>query len=132
MERFDIAMGDRDAPTVNGNEKAKSSSSESSAKPESSISDDEPDEPIESRPRKKQKTVSKRESDAAMAARLQAEENGMARPTRGGASRKKGTAVKKSPKKKKKSATKVNSDDDSVEGSDGEKKANKRGGPFNA
>ena len=132
MERFDIANEKRHA-AANGHVNGKVSPSESDTKQSSPTPDnDEPVGPAE-RPRKKQRT-GKSESDAVLAARLQAEENGRARPTRGGSSRnstrKKGGIVKKSPKKKK-SAAKVNSDDDSAEGSDGEKKASKRGGAFN-
>ena len=60
---------------------------------------------------KKRKT--KVEDDAALAARLQAEEERMARPTRGGTSRKAAPTKKKTPKKKQKTSARVGASDDS-------------------
>ena len=51
------------------------------------------------------------DADAMMAARLQAEENARARPTRGGATRKTATVKKRTPKKK--TSNKVKAEDDS-------------------
>ena len=53
------------------------------------------------------------EDDAVLAARLQAEEERMARPTRRGASRKAAPVKKKTPKKKLKTSAKVGASDDS-------------------
>jgi hypothetical protein len=72
------------------------------------------------------------EKDAELAARLQAEENGRARSTRGGGVTKRKAPLKKEkPKKRKmKSKTKVGSDDDSIDGSgsDNDKKVDRKGG----
>lgn len=88
------------------------------------------DEPKAKKPKNHSKIE---EDDAAMAARLQDEENRMARPTRGGATRKKPTkknGVKKSPKKK--SSAKVRSDDDSSIKSGAEDDNKERKGGFHA
>lgn len=70
------------------------------------------------KPKKKRtKPTSAEEDDAAFAARLQAEENGRIRSTRGGATRKK-TPLNK--KKKKKSAAKVKEDGEGASGSEAE------------
>lgn len=83
-------------------------------------------------PKKKQKASrSTEDSDAAFAARLQAEENRAGRATRGAATgkRKAAPAKKVKKEKKKKSKARVGSDEDSdVEG--GEKKEVKRNGGF--
>lgn len=72
------------------------------------------------------------DADAMLAARLQAEENNLRRPTRGGGTRKRAAPLKKSPKKKAKSSTKIKSGDDSaVSSEDTEDKPSKRGGAFN-
>ncbi|KAL9060318.1 MAG: hypothetical protein Q9162_000722 [Coniocarpon cinnabarinum] len=146
-ERFDIVSSANEAaaaakpepngatstPKVNGTTSASSPTPNgvaSSASPLSTPASEEPEE----RPKKKQKK-SHGESDAALAARLQAEENGRSRPTRGGATRKKAPPVKKSTPKKKKSKTRVDEEDDSgAEGSGSEdpKKKRKPGGAFNA
>ena len=69
---------------------------------------------------KKRKTAV--DDDAQLAARLQAEEERLARPTRGGTSRKGASAKKKSPKKKNKTSAKIGASDDSdLEGSETEK-----------
>lgn len=71
-------------------------------------------------------------SDAALAARLQAEENSRVRPTRGIDKRKRSSAPKKGDKiKKRKSANKVRAEDDSdLAGESGEEKPKKRNGAF--
>jgi chromatin remodeling complex protein RSC6 len=81
-------------------------------------------------PKKKRKQTSKPDSDAKLAAMLQAQENSRTRSTRGGGSKK---VIKKTPKKpRKKSEKKVKAEDDSeVEvGSDGEVKEKVRKGGF--
>lgn len=90
-------------------------------------SDDSPNE--SSSPKKKRK-MEQHIDDAKLAAMLQAQENSLARPTRGGANRKTMTVRKKTPKKK--SAAKIKTGDDSdVElGSDGEPKEVVRKGGF--
>ena len=83
-------------------------------------------------PKKKRKVEPAMDADAMFAAKLQAEENSRARPTRGGANRK-SVVVKKKKKKipKKKTSDKVKAEDDSdldssVSGN--EKKVNRSGG----
>jgi len=65
----------------------------------------------ESPPKKRRKEPSV-DADAALAARLQAEEDKRARPTRGGSSRKSAPVKKKTPKKK--TAARVRGSDESV------------------
>jgi upstream activation factor subunit UAF30 len=79
-------------------------------------------------PPKKRKKL---DSDAKLAAKLQAEENSRARPSRNGVNKKPVAARKKSTPKKK-SAAKIKADDDSdLElNSDGEKKEVVRKGGF--
>ena len=88
-------------------------------------------------PKKKRKAEPAVDEDAAFAAKLQAEENSRARPTRGGVNRKSVAVNKKKKKKKKKTpkkktSDKVKAEDDSdLEGScseDQEKKVNRSGG----
>jgi len=70
------------------------------------------------------------EDDAAYAARLQAELNNSARPTRGGGPKPKPAPKKKTPKKK--SANKVTAEDDSdVESNGDDAEKSERGGAFN-
>ena len=72
------------------------------------------------------------DDDAAFAARLQAEENSRARPTRGGVNKKAIPAKKKKRTPKKKGSEKIKPEDDSdLEGSGDEaadKKVNRNGG----
>ena len=78
---------------------------------------------------KKKKRKVEYDSDAAFAAKLQAQENGRIRSTRGGGP--KAPAVKKKKSPKKKTSSKVKAEDDSdLDGSDGakEKKVNRSGG----
>lgn len=78
-------------------------------------------------PKKKVRKVEDMDTDAALAAKLQAEENARSRPTRGGNPRKAAPTPKK--KAKKKSKSKVNADDDSdVDGSATERKVNRNSG----
>lgn len=79
-------------------------------------------------PKKKQKAVAV-DADAAFAAKLQAEENMLARPTRGGSSRKAAPTKKKTPKKKK-TKNKVSGEDDSDLETGSEKPKPKRTGGF--
>lgn len=85
------------------------------------------------KPKKKVKKEAAVDSDdAAYAARLQAEENSLARPTRGGATRKRAPLKKVagSPSKtKKKSSTKIKASDDSDVGT-GEEGETKKSGAF--
>jgi upstream activation factor subunit UAF30 len=130
-------------PPTNGTTAAPKAANGTSSKKRSSPSpsDDEQDSelssPANSPPPKKKhkKSHSVELSDAALAARLQAEENGrMARATRGGNSAKRKTLVKKGKKepkkKKKKSKARVGSGDDSDLESGVEKKEVKRTGGF--
>ena len=82
-------------------------------------------------PKKKRKAEPAMDADAMFAAKLQAEENSRARPTRGGANRKSVVVKKKKKTPKKKTSNKVNAEDDSdLDSSDSgnEKKVNRSGG----
>ena len=84
--------------------------------------------------KKKKRKAAPVDADAAFAARLQAEENGRARATRGGVNKKSTSAKKRTDRKalKKKTSHKVKAEDDSdLEGSGSEvteKKVNRSGG----
>ena len=84
----------------------------------------------DSPPPKKKKKVADHDSDAAFAAKLQAQENGRVRSTRGGGAKPTPAKKKKTPKKK--TNAKVKAEDDSdLEGSDvevKERKVNRNGG----
>ncbi|KAB8336916.1 hypothetical protein FH972_021222 [Carpinus fangiana] len=122
-------------PTVNHSEVRVGAKSEShspvSAKREASS--DTSDVIDDARPKKKTKRV-EAETDAALAARLQAEEDRRQRATRGGGSRTKRPPVKaKTPKKhaKTKSASKISANDDSdVESGSMDDKPVKKNGAF--
>ena len=87
--------------------------SESKVRHKRQSSDDElSDVPNTPSPKKKRKAEPKINDDAAFAARLQAEENIRARPTRGGAN-KKAVVIKKRKAPKKKTSEKVKAEDDS-------------------
>ena len=93
--------------------------------------DEDPDEELSDvkftpPPKKKQKKVEM--DDAAFAAKLQAEENSRARPTRGGATRKTAPVKKRTPKKKAAAKVKASDDSDVESGSAAEKKVNRSGG----
>ncbi|KAK2754233.1 hypothetical protein FQN54_007112 [Arachnomyces sp. PD_36] len=82
-------------------------------------------------PKKKRKADSAVDADAAYAAKLQAEENLRARPTRGGSTRKAAPAKKKKSAPKSKTSKKVKAEDDSdLDGSEasGKKEVNRTGG----
>ncbi|PMD39459.1 SWIB-domain-containing protein [Hyaloscypha variabilis F] len=104
-----------------------------SASASASVAKSEPESDSDSisPPKKKRKQTSKQDSDAKLAAMLQAQENSrVSRSTRGGGNKK---VVKKTPKKpRKKSEKKVRAEDDSeIEvGSDGEVKEKVRKGGF--
>lgn len=89
------------------------------------------DAPASPSPKKRRK-VADMDDDAAFAARLQAEENSRARPTRGGVNKKAIPAKKKKRTPKKKDSEKIKPEDDSdLEGSGDEaveKKVNRSGG----
>lgn len=93
--------------------------------------DDLSDVVDKSPPKKKRKADSSVDADAAYAAKLQAEENLRARPTRGGSTRKAAPAKKKKSASKSKTAKKVKAEDDSdLDGSEvsGKKEVNRTGG----
>ena len=106
-------------------------SSKPSLKREARDDDVLQDTPASPSPKKKRKAAPV-DDDAAFAARLQAEENGRARATRGGVNKKQTSAKKKKKAPKKKTSDKVKGEDDSdLEGSGSEaaeKKVNRNGG----
>jgi upstream activation factor subunit UAF30 len=145
MTRFDKFVAEQDkAPKANGHLKSPpadrpptpatkpSSPAAKVAKKRKSDSEDEDrlcDVPVTPQPKKKRK-AERLDDDAAFAAKLQAEENSRARPTRGGSGRK-NAMVKKKKAPKKKTSDKVKAEDDSeLEGfgSGEEKKVNRTGG----
>ena len=149
MERFDKFAAERNAiPLTNGHSQQEHHPKDLKAEPkvtqpdpkvalkrksesdkEGSEEDDQlSDVPVTPPPKKKRKPEV--DEDAAFAARLQAEENSRARPTRGGAVRKP-PLVKKKKTPKKKTSDKVKAEDDSDlegSGSGSEKKVNRSGG----
>ncbi|MCJ1377362.1 hypothetical protein MMC17_000457 [Xylographa soralifera] len=151
MTRFDKFVAEKEAAAVtNGHDepmksepsetpKEASSNAPKTIKKRKSESEDPADEselsnvPVTPLPKKKRKIEPAMDADAMFAAKLQAEENSRARPTRGGANRK-SVVVKKKKKKtpKKKTSDKVKAEDDSDLDSSGsgneEKKVNRSGG----
>lgn len=122
-------------PVANGvKPKTNGTTRHSSPKPSSSIakrsfpSDDNSDSNVVDvpSPKKKKKRSLVNDPDAELAARLQAEENGRARPMRGGSTRRQRPPVKKSPKKK----SKAKVDDSDAESGAEEGKEVKRNGAF--
>jgi len=97
-----------------------------------SASESELSEPIDvPKPKKKRvKVQSAEDDDAAFAARLQAEENSRARPTRGGGPKKRSSVKKDKSVKKRKSAAKVKAEDDSEVDSSGETVVKEKKGGF--
>lgn len=87
-------------------------------------------EGLDSPPKKKHKKTPSEDADALLARRLQEEENGRARTTRGGGVKRKPVAKKEKKVKKSKSKTKVDSDDDSDvhDGSGSKKEVNRNSG----
>ena len=146
MTRFNKFVADKNTvPTINGNGHIKPEKPDS-PEPVKSIppptkqedlkrsSDDEDDlsDVPDTPPPKKKRKAEPLDADAAFAAKLQAEENIRARPTRGGANRKKSVAKKKRTPKKK-TANKVKAEDDSDidrSGSEVEEKKPIRSGGF--
>ncbi|KAL4907407.1 hypothetical protein BDW74DRAFT_123967 [Aspergillus multicolor] len=142
MERFDIfaeKKGIGAPPTPNGNAQhgdsatpvePSSPSQSSTAQKRQADSADLEDIPTKTPPSKKQKQKPSHDidSDAVFAAKLQAEENLRARPTRGASTRKAAPVKKRKPTAK--TAKKVRAEDDSDIGSGSEsgKKVNRSGG----
>lgn len=147
MTRFNKFVADKNTiPTTNGNSHIESQKPDSpepvrsilppikqeDLKRSSDDEDDLSDVPDTPPPRKKRK-AEPLDADAAFAAKLQAEENIRARPTRGGANRKDLMAKKKKKSPKKKTANKVKAEDDSdIDGSGSEVEGKKpiRSGGF--
>lgn len=144
MARFDKFMAEKSAaPTTRNSEVVKEESSESprpkderhhptphQGRKRASDEDDLSDAPDISPPKKKRKAEPFIDADALYAAKLQAEENSRARPTRGAA--RKHTVIKKKRTPKKKTSEKVKAEDDSDLQNSGsettEKKVNRSGG----
>lgn len=132
------------ASTTNGvkherSSEATSGPSEPSRSPSSSgsgfskrVSPSEDSDVVDDAPPKKKVKRPEGQSDAELAARLQAEENARSRPTRGGGTRKRAPVKAKTPKKsKKKSSAKVKADDDSeLDSGSADDKPVKRNGAF--
>lgn len=144
MERFDKAQqklessngAQEPAPTANGTVKVEATNgdAEPSASPPASTtkrkaeSEELSELEDESPAPKKVKKSKPVETDAQIAARLQAELNAGTRATRGGGAKRK-PPVKREKKTKKKSSAKVNSDDDSeVESGEPKPEKEKKGG----
>ena len=148
MARFDKFIAEQHAPpqsnghiAVNGGTgeetpEPKRESSTSSSKPSlkrEAQDDDEQlsDAPASPSPKKKRKALHV-DDDAAFAARLQAEENSRARPTRGGVNKRPTSVKKKKKTPKKKTSDKVKAEDDSdLDGTGSEaaeRKVNRNGG----
>jgi len=111
--------------------KAKPQPSSSPAATPPKREEDEESDPVDRSPPKKKRKADAVDADAAYAARLQAQENLLARPTRGGNTRKTAPVKKKkSPSKKAKTSAKVRASDDSdIDSSEaGEKKVNRNTG----
>lgn len=128
MKRFDVAE-QKSQPASNGPSATNGTKRRSTPSGSESPKDGAHSSPP---PKKHKKDRSVQESDAAYAARLQAEENGRARSTRNaGVPTKRKSAAKKDKarKKKLKSKNTVGSDDDSdAADTGGEKKINRTGG----
>lgn len=143
MERFDIfaerggiASPETSAPATNGHGKDPDSVTpvEPSSPAQSSVSqkrhavsEERSDPSSKSPPAKKKKQDNDVDADALFAAKLQAEENMRARPTRGASTRKAAPTKKKA---KAKTSKKVKAEDDSDldSGSETGKKVNRSGG----
>ncbi|KAL8713569.1 MAG: hypothetical protein Q9220_002431, partial [cf. Caloplaca sp. 1 TL-2023] len=143
MARFDKFMADQsEPPKTNGHVKPENNDSSGSpevrqshmspaptttSKRESAETDDTSELADVAQPKKKRKR-SPVDEDAAFAAKLQAEENIRARPTRGGGP-KKVAPIKKKKTPKKKTADRVDAADDSdLDSEAAEKKVNRSGG----
>ena len=147
MARFDKFMAEKTVTAqTDGNSTATKEESSESPRPKQedspptsnesqkhpSDSEELSDLPEIPSPKKKRKVEHYVDDDAAFAAKLQAEENCRARPTRNGANRKTIPIKKKKRTPKKKTSEKIKAEDDSDlqdSGSDGaEKKVNRSGG----
>ena len=141
MARFDKFMADQSAPPqINGHVKEvkppgspdtirlQTSTTVDRVQKDVSAESGESSEIADAAPRKKKRKRSPEDEDAAFAAKLQAEENGRARSTRGGGP-KKPALVKKKKTPKKKTADRVDAADDSdLDSEMAEKKVNRSGG----
>lgn len=139
MERFDIyaekngvGASPEETATSNGHKEGNSTAAVPSPPPSSSPvkrdADSEEASPTGSEPpAKKHKPAADVDADALYAAKLQAEENMRARPTRGGNTRRAAPSKKKS---KSKTSKRVKAEDDSdiESGSDTKKEVNRSGG----
>ncbi|OJJ39883.1 hypothetical protein ASPWEDRAFT_37749 [Aspergillus wentii DTO 134E9] len=150
MERFDIfaeqgglaspEAASSTAPTTNGHEQSKNSTTPvdaSSPAQDSSPQKRQADSEELSEPSNKTPPVKKRkqanvdvDADAVFAAKLQAEENMRARPTRGTNTRRAAPAKKKTTKTKTSKKVKTEDDSDLESGSEGTKKEVNRTGAF--
>lgn len=142
LARFDIFNAERQKVSAQTNGHSTTVKPDSSASPATEAAtppvstkskreeDDEDLSEIRDSPApKKKKRKVEYDSDAAFAAKLQAQENGRIRSTRGGGPKAPAAKKKKTPKKK--TSSKVKAEDDSdLDGSDGakEKKVNRSGG----
>lgn len=104
------------APKTNGVHKPHTESPSSSPAKREAESDDLSDVIDTGPPKKKQKATV--DADAAFAARLQAEEDKLARPTRGGANRKTAPVKKKKKMMMTKKQRVTGSDDSNIDGED--------------
>ena len=141
MARFDIFNAERQKASAQTNGHSTTVKPDSSASPateaatplvatkhKSEEGDEDLSEVQDSPAPKKKKRKVDYDSDAAFAAKLQAQENGRIRSTRGGGPKAPAVKKKKTPKK---TSSKVKAEDDSdLDGSDGakEKKVNRSGG----
>ncbi|RMZ81936.1 hypothetical protein DV737_g2302, partial [Chaetothyriales sp. CBS 132003] len=142
IEGQDVTAASHESPITNGFHKSSEESAADSRSFESSpvkrdaedddlseVGADEANEVDGAPPKKKQKAEA--EDDAAIAARLQAEEDRLARPTRGGNSRKAAPAKKKK-RTPRKSKNRIGSEDDSDLGGEDKPKRPKSNTGFNA
>lgn len=138
MERFDVyaeknGVGASEEPTSNGHHDGDSASAVPSPPPSSSpvkrqADSEEASEPAStSPPPKKRKADTDTDADALFAAKLQAEENMRARPTRGGNTRRT-PANKKKVKAKTSKRVKAEDDSDVDSGSETKKEVKRNGG----
>lgn len=139
MARFDKFMAEQSTQTqANGHTTVATASPEAtpshtsptprSASKGPSVEAEESSEVVDTHTKKKRKR-SPLDEDAVFAARLQAEENSRARPTRGGGVTKKVVPAKKKKTPKKKTADRVDAADDSeLDSESAEKKVNRSGG----
>ncbi|KAJ5761197.1 hypothetical protein N7520_008353, partial [Penicillium odoratum] len=143
MERFDIyadknGVGEEpeEESANNGHQDGNSVSGVPSPPPSSSpvkrqADSEEASDPSDSPPPKKLKSEADIDADAVFAAKLQAEENLRARPTRGGNARRAAPTKKKTkskPKAKTSARVKAEDDSDLESGSDTKKEVNRTGG----